>query len=79
MQFFDLNVRLFLDISFSSGIDGLICLESDNESEDSGKLVSWNEEEKVCSTKAIVKETELSSRPFKSTNGKLLFSNLPSK
>ncbi|XP_070011679.1 crossover junction endonuclease EME1B-like isoform X3 [Nicotiana sylvestris] len=58
-----------LDHQNDGGIDGLICLESDNESEDSGKLVSWNEEEKVCSTKAIVKETELSSRPFKSTNG----------
>nr|XP_018626487.1 crossover junction endonuclease EME1B-like isoform X2 [Nicotiana tomentosiformis] len=56
-----------LDHKNDGGIDGLICLESDNESEDSGKLVSWNEEEKVCSTKAIVKETELSSRPFKST------------
>ncbi|KAM3290196.1 crossover junction endonuclease EME1B isoform X2 [Capsicum chacoense] len=49
------------------GIDRVICLESDNESEKSYNCGAWKEEEKVCSTKAVVKETELSSRPFVST------------
>ncbi|PHT65589.1 Crossover junction endonuclease EME1 [Capsicum annuum] len=49
------------------GIDQVICLESDNESEKSYNCGAWKEEEKVCSTEAVVKETELSSRPFVST------------
>ncbi|KAF3615572.1 Crossover junction endonuclease EME1 [Capsicum annuum] len=49
------------------GIDRVICLESDNESEKSYNCGAWKEEEKVCSTEAVVKETELSSRPFVST------------
>lgn len=52
---------------FNSGIDGVICLESDNESENSGYHGAWKEEEKLCSTEAVVKETEWSSRLFGST------------
>ncbi|KAH0681305.1 hypothetical protein KY284_022390 [Solanum tuberosum] len=56
-----------IDHNKDGGIDGVICLESDNESENSGYHGTWKEEEKVCSTEAVVKETEWSSRPFGST------------
>ncbi|XP_055832922.1 crossover junction endonuclease EME1B-like [Solanum dulcamara] len=56
-----------IDHNKDGGIDGVICLESDNESENSGYRGAWKEEEKVCSTEAVVKETEWSSRPFGST------------
>ncbi|XP_059307974.1 crossover junction endonuclease EME1B-like isoform X1 [Lycium ferocissimum] len=56
-----------IDHNKDGGIDGVICLESDNESENSGNYGAWKEEEKLCSPEAIVKETELSSRPFGST------------
>ncbi|KAK4356123.1 hypothetical protein RND71_025094 [Anisodus tanguticus] len=56
-----------IDHNKDGRIDGVICLESDNESENSGNRGSWKEEEKVCSSEAIVKDTELSSRPFGST------------
>ncbi|XP_006357352.1 crossover junction endonuclease EME1B-like [Solanum tuberosum] len=56
-----------IDHNKDGGIDGVICLESDNESENSGYHGTWKEEQKVCSTEAVVKETEWSSRPFGST------------
>ncbi|XP_049348140.1 crossover junction endonuclease EME1B [Solanum verrucosum] len=56
-----------IDHNKDGGIDGVICLESDNESENSGYHGTWKEEEKVCSTEAVVKETEWSPRPFGST------------
>lgn len=64
--FVDLNLRLFLSLSYPSGIDGVICLESDNESENDGYRGAWKEE-KVCSQEAVVKEIEWSSRPLGST------------
>ncbi|CAN4114209.1 unnamed protein product [Withania somnifera] len=50
-----------------SGIDGVICLESDNDSENNGNRSAWKEEERVYSADAVVNWTELSSSPFGST------------
>lgn len=55
-----------IDHNKDGGIDGVICLESDNESENDGYRGAWKEE-KVCSQEAVVKEIEWSSRPLGST------------